>query len=186
MNRRDFITLLAAASAAYPLSALAALRQQALDTSRLSEPWKTIAAVQEHLFPADEHSPGAYDIHAIVYLKNMLERPGADQEEADFIKKGQGWLNGMARQIYQKNFIDLKAEQKERVLRKIETSRAGYRWLNTQLSYLLEALLSDPVYGGNTNGIGWKWLEHQPGFPAPTGSNLFYKLGYQKHRNSKA
>ena len=186
MKRRDFLSLLASASAAYPLSALANLKQQSLDIKSLSEPWKTIAAVQEHLFPAEKDSPGAYDIHAIVYLQNMLNRPGADQEEVQFIKDGQGWLNGMANKLHQEDFLNLSTKQKENVLRKIENSRAGYRWLDKQLEYILEALLSDPVYGGNHNGIGWEWLAHQPGFPAPTGKNLFYKLGYQVHRNTKA
>ena len=186
MNRRDFLSLLAAASASYPLSALAHLKQQSLDIKSLAEPWKTIAAVQEHLFPAEKDSPGAIDIHAIVYLQNMLGRPNADAEETQFIKDGQGWLNGMAIKLHQKDFLNLNKQQKENVLRKIETSQAGYRWLNKQLEYILEALLSDPVYGGNYNAAGWKWLQHQPGFPAPTGKNLFYKLGYQVHRNTKA
>jgi gluconate 2-dehydrogenase gamma chain len=36
------------------------------------------------------------------------------------------------------------------------------------LDYIMEALLTDPVYGGNPNSIGWQWLKHQPGFPRPT------------------
>jgi len=167
-------------SVSYPLGSLAVLRQTPLDKAVLAEPWRTIAAVQEHLFPADADSPGAYDIHAISYLKNMLQRPGADKDEAAFIEQGEGWLNGMAREFYAQDFITLDVDKKERVLRRIEGSRAGYRWLGLQLRYILEALLSDPVYGGNANAVGWEWLQHQPGFPTPTERNLFYKLAYQK------
>jgi len=44
------------------------------------------------------------------------------------------------------------------------------------LGYIFEALLVDPVYGGNPNGIGWKWLEHQPGLPRPTADKRYFLL----------
>jgi len=54
------------------------------------------------------------------------------------------------------------------------------------LTYILEALLTDPVYGGNPNGIGWTWLQHQPGFPTPTEDKKYYKLRKDTYRNIKA
>ena len=39
--------------------------------------------------------------------------------------------------------------------------------------YIFEALLSDPVYGGNPEGIGWRWLGHRPGFPRPNQRNRY-------------
>jgi gluconate 2-dehydrogenase gamma chain len=65
--------------------------------------------------------------------------------------------------------------QRDEVLRAIASSTAGDRWLNVIMSYVLEALLSDPVYGGNPQGIGWQWLQHQPGFPRPT--QPYYQQG---------
>ena len=44
-----------------------------------------------------------------------------------------------------------------------DETRWGRAWLSLLLYYIFEALLSDPVYGGNPDGIGWQWLEHQPG-----------------------
>ena len=44
----------------------------------------------------------------------------------------------------------------------------GENWVSTLLFYICEALLTDPIYGGNPNGIGWAWLAHQPGFPRPS------------------
>ena len=35
----------------------------------------------------------------------------------------------------------------------------------------------DPVYGGNPEMIGWKWLEHQPGFPAPIEGKTYRDFG---------
>ena len=62
---------------------------------------------------------------------------------------------------------NLSTEKQNEILVKIEKSSFGESWLSLILYYLIEALLLDPVYGGNPNGIGWKWLEHQPGFPRP-------------------
>ena len=32
----------------------------------------------------------------------------------------------------------------------------------------------DPVYGGNPDGIGWKWLMHPPGFPRPPKGKTYH------------
>ena len=44
------------------------------------------------------------------------------------------------------------------------------------VGYLFEAMLSPPSYGGNPNGIGWHWLEHQAGFPLPQAGKRYYEL----------
>ncbi len=178
MDRRQFIMLLSAAAAAYPLSALAEKRRQpaAIDYAALQEPWLTIDAVQQHLFPAEKDAPGARDINALPYLQAMLQSPGADPEHVDFMKQGVVWLNDIARKQKQAGFIKLDVQDKEQVLRDIEKSRAGERWLSRHLSYILEALVTDPVYGGNPDGVGWQWLQHQPGFPSPPSDKVFYRL----------
>lgn len=180
--------LLLAAAAGYPVSILAEKRRQTSIQApeKLVEPWLTIAAVQQHLFPADETSPGASDINALHYLQTIIQAPDIDQEERDFITNGEKWLNGIAQKTHSKRFIYLNNEQKENVLRQIEKSRAGENWLYTQLSYLIEALLSDPVYGGNPNGVGWNWLKHQPGYPTPGLEKMYYKLGKTSYRSTKA
>lgn len=178
MDRRRFIMLLSAAAAAYPLSALAEKRSQpeTVDYNSLQDPWLTIDAVQQHLFPAEKDSPGARDINALTYLQAMLQTPGADPEHVSFMTQGVTWLNDIARKQKQAGFIKLDPQEKEQVLRSIEKSRAGERWLSQHLGYILEALVTDPVYGGNPNGIGWQWLEHQPGFPSPAADKVFYRL----------
>jgi len=186
LNRRTFIALIASAAATYPLNVLAERRLQQPSLSALEEPWKTIAAVQEHLFPADEHSPGAEDIQALSYLQNMILAPDISESEREHINNGAGWLNDLSVKIYQHKFIELDEISREKILRKIEQSRAGSRWLSLLMSYLIEALLSDPIYGGNKNGTGWKWLEHQPGFPTPTADKKYFNLGHIIKRRTKA
>lgn len=187
LNRREFMRLLAAVAAAYPLSSLATSRQQAKSVDNIiKEPWLTISVVQEHLFPVEKNSPGASDINALKYLRDMMQTPDFNKEQYVLIHNGVGWLNGLAKQQYSKKFIQLDMDSKEKILRRVENSNAGSRWLSALLTYLIEALLSDPVYGGNPNGIGWIWLQHQAGFPLPTENKKYYKLNKNRYRNIKA
>ena len=169
-----------------PLNTLAERRSAPTAATSFDEPWLTIGEVQEHLFPADETSPGAYDIAALNYLHNMIHAPDISSEERDLIKNGAGWLNDLSMQVYQLKFIKLNETQRESILRKIEQSRAGSRWLSLLMDYLIEALLSDPVYGGNKNGAGWKWLQHQAGFPQPGPDKKYFNLGHIVNRRTKA
>jgi len=189
LSRREFMSILAAAAAAYPLSSLAESRTKKISAENHIEPWLTLAAVQKHLFPAEKSSPhsiGAKDIQALEYLRATMKTPDFDKEKADLIHNGVSWLNDLANQQYSTKFIQLDSSAKEKILRRIETSNAGARWLSTLLTYLLEALLADPVYAGNPNGIGWKWLQHQPGFPRPTENKKYFKLDKHRYRITKA
>ena len=69
--------------------------------------------------------------------------------------------------IRDRDFPALGFDDKEGLLRRITASAAGENWVSTLLSYLLEALLSAPAYGGNTDRLGWRWLQYTPGFPLP-------------------
>lgn len=184
------IALLGSLLAAYPAPILAQSRSMALAQKpaawRGEDPWKTLAVVQEHMFPAATDTPGASDIEALVYLHNTIENPAADGEDREFLFNGVGWLNDLAREKTGLAFVALDEQQKETLLRQIEESRAGRNWLSLLLTYLLEALLADPVYGGNPDGIGWKWLEHQPGYPRPPADKSWYKLAQPVRYQRKA
>ncbi len=131
-------------------------------------PWPVLAAVQEHLFPTELTAPGAREIHALAYLQGVFADPQGDREEQGFILQGVVWLQDLARQRYAASFIDLDPIRRERLLREVANSDQGENWVATLLLYVCEALLCDPVYDGNPDGIGWAWLQHQPGFPRPT------------------
>jgi len=66
--------------------------------------------------------------------------------------------------------------QREQLLQRIAQANAGENWLSLLLMFIFGALLGSPVYGGNPDGIGWRWLEHNPGFPQPTSNNTYKKL----------
>lgn len=172
-QRRSFLFGTAKAATALSLAPLlmqlSACKGQERPKAVLQQhPWPTFAAVQEVLFPADGNGPSAHDIQATQYLQLVLQTPGFDAEERKFILEGVAWLDQYAQEQHKKAFLTLNLAQRDAVLRAIADSSAGDRWLNALLNYVLEALLCDPVYGGNPQGIGWQWLQHQPGFPRPT------------------
>ncbi len=130
-------------------------------------PWPLLAAVQAHLFPSEIDAPGAEEIHALAYLQGVLGDPRGDRDEQRFLLKGVDWLEDLSRQRHKTSFIKLDPTHREQVLREVVSTPEGENWVATLLFYLCEALLADPIYGGNPNGIGWAWLAHQPGFPRP-------------------
>ena len=141
-----------------------------------SDPWLTLDTVLNHLLPSSSTGPGAAEVRASLYLYHVVNEQTVDKEEKEFILKGVGWLNGYSTSQLTKKFTELTAKEKETILRGISASRAGNNWLNTLINYLYEAMLSPPSYGGNPNGIGWTWLEHQAGFPLPPAGKRYFEL----------
>lgn len=191
ISRREFMMrmgLLGSLALTYPVTALSELRQsktkQVLADWQTEPAWQTLAQVQEVLFPAAEDIPGAADIGATIYLHRAIGNPEADGEDKDFIFRGVGWLDGLTQERYEKTFLQLSAEQQQETIEAIVKSSAGRNWISTLLTYTLEALLMDPVYGGNKNGMGWKWLEHQPGYPAPAMDKTWEQLLQRRYKST--
>ncbi|MBT3880321.1 MAG: gluconate 2-dehydrogenase subunit 3 family protein [Candidatus Scalindua sp.] len=143
---------------------------------QLKDPWLTIDVVQDHLFPPETDSPGAKEINALTYLRNVFSNAAIDQDEKKFILNGVKWLNDLSLEKHEGVFTQLTYSQRTDILHQITKSKAGRRWISKLLSYIFEALLGDPVYGGNPDGIGWKWLNHHPGFPRPLKHKLYWNL----------
>jgi gluconate 2-dehydrogenase gamma chain len=135
--------------------------------------WQIIDRVQQHLFPSETDAPGAKEINALGYLRFVVADEQLDIEDREFVLQGAGWLEDISLQSAKRPFLELNDELRELVLRQVEQSDAGENWLSTLLLYLFEALLTDPVYGGNPNGIGWQWLGHRPGFPRPPANKRY-------------
>ncbi|MEA3278590.1 MAG: gluconate 2-dehydrogenase subunit 3 family protein [Pseudomonadota bacterium] len=181
MKRRNFIKGASAAvlaTGAPVVSAGSDLRGTA-GSGETFDPnqWKTIEAVQDHLLPSETDAPGGREANATAYLDLTLADPGFDPDVRGFILKGIGWLNEIAEERERRPFHLVEPVRREDLLRQIAGSGAGERWLSTLVTYTLEALLADPLYGGNPNGIGWTWLEHDPGRPRPTPNKIYGRLG---------
>lgn len=188
LSRREFLSRslkTVGAVALLPVAAALPACQQERAASQQSllttEPWATFAAVQQHLFPDDGNGPDAAGVNAALYLKFVLAAKDTDPEERDFILNGIGWLNELAQQQQNQTFIACTTEQQDKLIHTLIQSRAGERWISYLLTYILEALLSDPIYGGNPDGIGWQWLQHQAGFPRPPADKIYQRLLDKQH-----
>ena len=161
ISRRHFLIAAAGGSVALVFG------QSQLAHAESRDPWLTLEAVLQHMLPSEPDSPGAAEIHAVDYLRFVTDDPRVDQQEREFILQGSGWLDELARESHKQDFHALGIDDKESLLRRITASAAGENWVSTLLSYLLEALLTAPAYGGNTDRLGWRWLQYTPGFPLP-------------------
>jgi len=162
--------------------------KRTIDPGLSRRQWKTIITAQDHLFPSESStngkssanskpsSPGAKDVNAKAYFYAVLADADRDDEDRKLVKTGLIELQDICWKQQQKLFIDLSHEQKDICLKLFEKTANGRPWIMTVLGYIFEALLVDPVYGGNPNGIGWKWLEHQPGLPRPTADKRYFYL----------
>ncbi len=138
---------------------------------------KMLSAVQEHLFPKGADSPGAQDINALPFLRFVIAQADFDADSRNFIVNGIQSLEEASMERFELSFEELDFTRKERLLRYLaDHTRWGRNWLSLLLYYIFEALLADPVYGCNPDGIGWQWLEHQPGFPRPPPDKIYTRI----------
>jgi len=130
-------------------------------------PMRTIALVHKDLFPDSGMAPNIDDINASYYLNSILNHSRVTDETKKFIRNGAEWLNEESAGEYNKAYSKLSASQRQKILKKISDTRWGKNWLDTIMTYLLEGMLGDPVYGSNIAKSGWLWLNHKPGLPRP-------------------
>lgn len=173
LTRRQALLRLAGGSLALllPVSARAQLAE--------ADSWRLIDALQQRLLPSEPDrpgAPGAKEINALAYLQWVVADAKLDAEERAFLLRGAGWLEDLCLQRLGRGFVSLSPAEQDQMLSEVAQSAAGENWINSQLSYLLEALLSDPIYGGNRAEQGWRWLGHRPGFPRPN-RDTCYRAG---------
>ncbi len=182
MKRRDFLrwglggTLLSragfvAGKAWVPDFASIDIRATGMDAHQ----WRLIAAVQSHLFPSEPGAPGAVEANATAWLQWVLSDPSLPGETRIFFRQGAQELAALVARKENRPFWQLETAARESLLRAYEKQGGGH-WLRELIHYILEALLSDPVYGGNPGGIGWRWLEHRPGYEQPSPLQRYFLL----------
>lgn len=135
----------------------------------LSDKEKSIAEmVQEFLFPNDGNGPSAKDINAYNYFQWVLWETGTDIKDKNYLMNGINWVEETSTEETERSFLQLRPAEQNDLLEYISTTNWGESWLSMMLTIIFEALFCDPIYGGNTDQSGWKWLEHNPGHPRPT------------------
>jgi gluconate 2-dehydrogenase gamma chain len=128
---------------------------------------RILAGVQEILFPEDEYGPGAKTVNADKYVIWMLNDPRLDPEEKDYLLDGLDRLEEASMKNDQLSFMNRSKIQKEQFIQHILSTSWGESWLSVNLTYIFEAMVSDPIYGFNIDEKGWQWLNHYAGLPRP-------------------
>ena len=123
----------------------------------------TIKTLQNDLFPKAK----ALGVETSSYMSVILRHSRISDEDKAFIKNGVKWLNEEAVKAYETAYVKLTPEQRQETLRFIAKEKWGESFIYVMMGYLFEAMLGDPVYGGNNNEAGWKWLEFAGGEPRP-------------------
>ena len=173
MDRRTFLQRVGALGLAASFPVLTGAAAVPLPTAQR---WQVSCSVQRHMLPSEPKAPGADEINALGYLKWVVADERLDTEERGFILQGAQWLEDLSRDLTGQSFLSLDETGREQVMRRVAQSKAGENWLSTLLLYIFEALLVDPVYGANPDGVGWQWLGHQPGLPRPVVGKRYGEL----------
>ena len=146
-----------------------------------SHQFKVLQAVQNTLFPSDGNGPGAYEVNADTYLLWVLNDEQLDPSENDYIIEKLNKFEARAQEKLGYSFLDLNPKEQHALVEEVSELKWGRIWLSRLLTLIFEALLLDPQYGGNPEGVGWTWLEHNPGLPRPKASHLYPSIRTLSH-----
>ncbi len=177
VSRRLFLRNTIAASVFVNFPFIQSCISDDVSTSILSEKHQRIViAIQNILFPKDKHGPGAADFGAHKYLLWILQDERIDPNEKEYIRKGIYWVEETAQEERNEAFLKLTKKEQVKLIGFISKQNWGESWLSTMMNMIIEAMISDPIYGFNTNGIGWRWLSHIPGLPRPSNDTLYDQI----------
>ncbi len=128
-----------------------------------AEPLKTLALVQKDLFPKAKE----LDIDTASYLLLILDHSRISTAHKEFLRSGVQWLHEKSLKLYGKLYYNLPEQKRQEVLREISEYKWGESWIEALLTYGMEALLSDIVYGVNKRDAAQRWLGFRAGEPHP-------------------
>ena len=132
--------------------------------------WWTLYAAQDVLLPSDPGAPGARDANATGYVDALLLDPDVDPDDKQTLRDGLAWLQASARARGDRPFDALDEAARDAILVEYRRTDGGAYWLWLVIGWTIEALLGDPIHGGNPRGVGWSWIGYQPGQPRPKGA----------------
>lgn len=124
-----------------------------------------LKSVLNILFPDDGNGPSIQSLNTINYILWVLRDSGASQKNKNYLIEGVDWADETALEKSGRNYLDLDQSERERAIKYYTETAYGKEWCSIMLTLILESLVLDPIYGGNSNEAGWKWLEITPGFP---------------------
>jgi gluconate 2-dehydrogenase gamma chain len=130
-------------------------------------PNKTLLVLDEVLniiFPKTKNMPSAKEFNAIEYLVKNISHKTFENEDKTLILDGtKDFITAFPQ------FLTLKQnEKKEFISEIIKNNEYVKSWVSKLSYYGIEAMFSDPIYGGNFNQIGWNSVNHFIGIPRPS------------------
>lgn len=129
-------------------------------------PSQTLLVLDEVLniiFPKTSTMPSAKEFKALEYLIKNISHKTFDNEDKTLILDGTKDFIGSFPQFLTSN----EKEKKELIFEIIKNSAYAKSWVSKITYYGIEAMFSDPIYGGNFNQIAWKSINHAVGIPQP-------------------
>ena len=108
--------------------------------------------------------PSAKEFNAIEYLVKNISHKTFENEDKTLILDGtKDFITAFPQ------FLTLKQnEKKEFISEIIKNNEYVKSWVSKLSYYGIEAMFSDPLYGGNFNQIGWNSVNHFIGIPRPS------------------
>lgn len=124
--------------------------------------------VLEILFPKTNQMPSSKEFGALNFLVLNINHKTFDDDDRTLVINGaKDFLRSFP------DFLTLSKKEKTIIIFDIANSNDyAQSWLSKLIYYGIEALLGDPIYGGNKNQIGWSSVKHNIGYPQPK-----YKYG---------
>lgn len=175
ISRGEFIKAMVAAGAItqLPLLYKCSKPQKRINYKLTDKEYGIAMVVQRILLPESASGPSANEMNGLKHMQWVLNDKRYDPERKDYLLSGLEWVDETAHEQHGKAFLILLEQDKQQLIKHIAATGWGEDWLSTMLTIVLEALLLDPIYDVNHQQAGWKWLEHEPGFPRPD-KNLKY------------
>ena len=129
-------------------------------------PNKTLLVLDEVLniiFPKTSTMPSAKEFKALEYLiKNISHKTFEDEDKTLILDGTKDFIGSFP------EFLTLNNnEKKELIFEIIKNSAYAKSWVSKITYYGIEAMFSDPIYGGNFNQIAWKSVNYAVGIPQP-------------------
>ena len=129
----------------------------------VTTPIDTIKVLHRDLFP----KAAELNIITAPYMHIVFHHSRISQSDKAFIKNGIKWINEEAIKMHKNTYVKLSSLERQAVLRSIAKTEWGESFLYNIMGYMFEAMLGDPIYGGNNKEAGWKWLAFSGGEPRP-------------------
>lgn len=115
------------------------------------------------IFPKTINMPSAKEFKASEYLmKNISEKTFNDEDKTLIIEGTKDFISS-----FPEFSTSTKEEKKNLIFQIIKDSQYAKSWVSKLTYYGIEAMFSDPIYGGNFNQIAWKSVNHSVGIPQP-------------------